>query len=108
MITKEFCDLKERELQNKIDSLTADNALLRSNANNAMQAAFINEKFANIQSELAAIKASQPATITLPNNSWTAVPTLIANAGADFISSYWANRLSSAVSPTTPATASAA
>lgn len=108
MITKEFCDLKERELQNKIDSLTADNALLRSNASNAMQAAFINEKFANIQSELAAIKASQPATITLPNNSWTAVPTLIANAGADFISSYWANRLSSAVSPTTPATASAA
>lgn len=108
MITKEFCDLKERELQNKIDSLTADNALLRSNASNAMQTAFINEKFANIQSELAAIKASQPATITLPNNSWTAVPTLIANAGADFISSYWANRLSSAVSPTTPATASAA
>lgn len=108
MITKEFCDLKERELQNKIDSLTADNALLRSNASNAMQTAFINEKFANIQSELAAIKASQPATITLPNNSWTAVPTLIANAGADFISSYWANRLSSAVSPTTPATTSAA
>lgn len=108
LITKEFCDLKERELQNKIDSLTADNALLRSNASNAMQTAFINEKFANIQSELAAIKASQPATITLPNNSWTAVPTLIANAGADFISSYWANRLSSAVSPTTPATASAA
>lgn len=31
-MTKEFCDLKERELQNKIDSLTADNALLRSNA----------------------------------------------------------------------------
>lgn len=104
LITKEFCDLKERELQNKIDSLTADNALLRSNANNAMQTAFINEKFANIQSELAAIKASQPATITLPNNSWTAVPTLIANAGADFISSYWANRLSSATSTTTPAT----
>ena len=105
LITKEFCDLKERELQNKIDSLTADNALLRSNASNAMQTAFINEKFANIQSELAAIKASQPATITLPNNSWTAVPTLIANAGADFISSYWANRLSSATSTTTPATA---
>lgn len=106
LITKEFCDLKERELQNKIDALTADNALLRSNANNAMQTAFINEKFAAVQSELAAIKASQPATITLPNNSWTAVPTLIANAGADFISSYWANRLSQATTTatTTPAT----
>ena len=101
LITKEFCDLKERELQNKIDALTADNALLRSNANNAMQTAFINEKFAAVQSELAAIKASQPATITLPNNSWTAVPTLIANAGADFISSYWANRLSQATTTTT-------
>ena len=105
MITKEFCDLKEREMQNKIDALTADNALLRSNANNAMQTAFINEKFAGIQSELAAIKASQPATITLPNNSWTAVPTLIANAGADFISSYWANRLSQATTPATTAPA---
>lgn len=105
LITKEFCDLKERELQNKIDALTADNALLRSNANNAMQTAFINEKFAAVQNELAAIKASQPATITLPNNSWTAVPTLIANAGADFISSYWANRLSQATTTatTTPA-----
>lgn len=106
LITKEFCDLKERELQNKIDALTADNALLRSNANNAMQTAFINEKFAAVQNELAAIKASQPATITLPNNSWTAVPTLVANAGADFIASYWANRLSQATTPatTTPAT----
>lgn len=106
LITKEFCDLKERELQNKIDALTADNALLRSNANNAMQTAFINEKFAAVQNELAAIKASQPSTITLPNNSWTAVPTLIANAGADFISSYWANRLSqaTAAATTTPAT----
>lgn len=104
LITKEFCELKERELQNKIDALTADNALLRSNANNAMQTAFINEKFAQIQAELAAIKASQPATITVPNNNWTAVPTLLANAGADFISSYWANRLTQAVTPVTGGT----
>lgn len=104
LITKEFCDLKERELQNKIDALTADNALLRSNANNAMQTAFINEKFAQIQAELAAIKASQPATITVPNNNWTAVPTIVANAGADFISSYWANRLTQAVAPVTGGT----
>lgn len=104
LITKEFCELKERELQNKIDALTADNALLRSNANNAMQTAFINEKFAQVQAELAAIKASQPATITVPNNNWTAVPTLLANAGADFISSYWANRLTQAVTPVTGGT----
>jgi hypothetical protein len=104
MINDKFCDLEKRELQDKITSLTADNALLRSNASNAAQTAFINEKFNALNSELAAIKASQPATITLPNNSWTAVPTLIANAGADFISSYWANRLTAATTPTTGGT----
>ena len=107
MITKEFCDLKERELQNKIDSLIAENSILRSNASNAAQTAQIAGMIAPIQQELAAIKAAQPSTITLPNNSWTAVPTLIANAGADFISSYWANRLTQATAgatTTTPAT----
>lgn len=106
LITKEFCDLKERELQNKIDSLTADNALLRSNANNAAQTAQIAAMIVPLQQELAAIKASQPATITLPNNAWTAVPTIVANAGADFISSYWANRLSSATASSTTTTPS--
>lgn len=59
----QFCALKERELQNKIDILTADNALLRSNADNSAQTAFINEKFNTVTAELAAIKASQPNTI---------------------------------------------
>lgn len=63
MINDKFCDLEKRELQDKINSLTADNALLRSNANNAAQTAFINDKFATVQNELAAIKASQPNTI---------------------------------------------
>lgn len=63
MINDKFCDLEKRELQGKIDTLTADNALLRSNANNAAQTAFINEKFNTVATELAAIKASQPNTI---------------------------------------------
>ena len=63
MINDKFCDLEKRELQDKITSLTADNALLRSNANNAAQTAFINEKFNTVATELAAIKASQPNTI---------------------------------------------
>ena len=63
MINDKFCDLEKRELQDKISSLTADNALLRSNANNAAQTAFINEKFNAVTAELAAIKASQPNTI---------------------------------------------
>lgn len=63
MINDKFCDLEKRELQDKINSLTADNALLRSNANNAAQTAFINEKFNLVNTELAAIKAAQPNTI---------------------------------------------
>ena len=63
MINDKFCDLEKRELQGKIDTLVADNALLRSNANNAAQTAFINEKFNTVATELAAIKASQPNTI---------------------------------------------
>ena len=101
LITKEFCELKERELQNKIDALTAQNTQLQGQISNAAQTAQIAAMIAPIQSELNAIKAAQPTTITLPNNSWTAVPTLVANAGADFISSYWANRLSSATTTTT-------
>jgi hypothetical protein len=61
-----------------------------------------------IMSEVEAIKRCQPPTITLPNNQYAVVPTLVANAAADFVSSYWANRLSQATqpatTPTTPAT----
>lgn len=107
MITKEFCELKERELQNKIDSLTADNALLRSNMNTNMQTQQFAAMLAPIQAELASIKAAQPNTITLPQNQYAVVPTWAANIGSDFVASYWANRLSNATqtsSTTTPAT----
>lgn len=105
MMTKEFCDLKERELQNKIDTQASIISNLQRQIGDANVVAQVGAMINPIISDLNAIKASQPATITLPNNAWTAVPTLIANAGADFISSYWANRLSSATSTTTtPAT----
>ena len=105
MIVKEFCDLKERELQNKIDSLTADNALLRSNANNMVQTQQFAAMLAPINAELAAIKAHQPQTITLPYNQYAVVPSWAANVGADFVASYWANRLHSATTSTTAETA---
>ena len=63
MINDKFCDLEKRELQDKISALTADNALLRANADNAAQTAFINEKFNALNTELVAIKAAQPNTI---------------------------------------------
>ena len=66
-------------------------------------------QLAAISSEVEAIKRCQPQTVTLPNNQYTAVPTILANAGADFVASYWANRLSGATAgdttTTTPATA---
>ena len=50
-----------------------------------------------IRAEVDAIKRSQPATITLPNNSMTAVPTIWANAVADNI----VDRIATALTPTT-------
>ena len=61
-------------------------------------------QLAAIQGEVEAIKRCQPPTVTLPNNQYTAVPTLYANIGADFVASYWANRLSAATTPTTEPT----
>ena len=75
MINDKFCDLEKRELQDKINALTADNALLRSNADNAAQTALINEKFNAVATELAAIKASQPNTIPVQWPNVTAVNT---------------------------------
>lgn len=104
MINDKFCDLEKRGLQDKITQLTADNALLRSTAATNAQTQQIAGMINGLQQEIAAIKAAQPATITLPNNNWTAVPTLLANAGADFVSSYLANRLVDATSSTTTTT----
>jgi len=50
-----------------------------------------------ISNEVEAIKRSQPATITLPNNSMTAVPTLWATGVADLV----VDRIASALTPTT-------
>ena len=75
MINDKFCDLEKRELQDKINTLTADNALLRSNIDNAAQTSFINDKFNTVATELAAIKASQPNTVPVQWPQLTAVNT---------------------------------
>jgi len=61
-------------------------------------------KLAAILGEVEAIKRCQPPTITLPNNQYSVVPTLVATAAADFVSSYWANRLTAATTPATGGT----
>lgn len=75
MINDKFCDLEKRELQDKITSLTADNALLRSNINNDRQTAFINSKFNDIENQLIAIKSAQPNTVPVQWPQLTAVNT---------------------------------
>lgn len=75
MINDKFCDLEKRELQDKINTLTADNALLRSNINNDRQTTFINSKFNDIESQLIAIKSAQPNTVPVQWPQLTAVNT---------------------------------
>ncbi len=76
---------KDRE----ITALTAKVAQLESqNTTAAMLNGALNPiigQLAGIKSEVDAIKRCQPQTITLPNNSMTAVPTIWANAVADNI-----------------------
>lgn len=97
MINDKFCDLEKRELQNKIDSLTADNALLRSNANNDRQTTFINSRFNEIENQLTAIKASQPNTVPVQWPQLTAVNTTpYVNGGfyTGFGNGFWGNNVS--------------
>lgn len=69
LITQEFCALKERELQNKIDTLTAANTTLRGQIDNSNQTAqitgYINSVIAPIRDEVSAIKSSMPQTISV-------------------------------------------
>ena len=97
MINDKFCDLEKRELQDKITSLTADNALLRSNINNDRQTAFINSKFNDIENQLIAIKSAQPNTVPVQWPQLTAVNTTpYVNGGFynGFGNGFWGNNVS--------------
>ena len=97
MINDKFCDLEKRELQDKITSLTADNALLRSNINNDRQTAFINGKFNDIENQLIAIKSAQPNTVPVQWPQLTAVNTTpYVNGGFynSFGNGFWGNNVS--------------
>ena len=97
MINDKFCDLEKRELQDKITSLTADNALLRSNINNDRQTAFINSKFNDIENQLVAIKSAQPNTVPVQWPQLTAVNTTpYVNGGfyGGFGNGFWGNNVS--------------
>ena len=62
-MVREFCDVKEREMQDKINSLTANNTLLRSQIDNANQTAAIAGLIAPIAKEVDDIKCRMPQTV---------------------------------------------
>lgn len=82
----QFCALKERELQNKIDSLLATNTSLKSQIDNAQQTAAVAAMLAPIQKEVSEIKAAQPETATVIYPQLTAIPSyyLYGNGGTGF------------------------
>lgn len=87
-----FCAIKERELQSKIDSLLAQNSTLKSQIDNAAQTAQIAAMLAPIQSEVSAIKASQPNTVPVQWPNLTAVNNTPYSAGFygyGYGNSYW-------------------
>lgn len=62
-INEKFCDLEKRELQSKIDSLTANNTLLRTQIDNANQTAQIAAMIAPVQAKVNEIENKQLPTV---------------------------------------------
>lgn len=71
-ITKEFCDLKERELQSKIDTQSEIITQLRNQISNDNQTLAFNKAIAALDDKIDAIAAKQPNTVPV------AYPNLVA------------------------------
>ena len=63
LITKEFCDLKERELQSKIDTQSDVITQLRNQISNDHQTLQFNAAFKALDNKIGAIAAKQPNTV---------------------------------------------
>ena len=63
LITKEFCDLKERELQSKIDTQSDVITQLRNQISNDHQTLQFNAAFNALDNKIGAIAAKQPNTV---------------------------------------------
>lgn len=82
LINDKFCALEMRDMQAKINSLQEEKSTLQAHISNVNQTAQIQNYIAGIVNPIAvevnAIKAAQPATVTLPYSCATAVPTSLA------------------------------
>lgn len=79
MIVKEFCDLKERELQNKIDTQGDIITQLRNQISNDKQTLQFNAAFHALDDKIDAIAAKQPQTVPV---QW---PNLIAANATPYV-----------------------
>jgi hypothetical protein len=73
LITKEFCDLKERELQNKINTQGDIITQLRNQISNDKQTLQFNSAFQALDNKIDAIAAKQPNTVPVTWPNLTAV-----------------------------------
>lgn len=88
MITKEFCDLKEREMQDKINTQGDIITQLRSQIDNANQTAQIAAMIAPLKSEIDAVRAAQPATTTIQYPQIIGYPSWLVN-GVGYFNNGW-------------------
>ena len=84
----QFCALKERELQDKIDLLTANNTALKTQIDNANQTAAVAAMLAPIQKEVSEIKAAQPSTATVQYPQLTAIPSYYLYGNSNYFPYY--------------------
>jgi len=73
LITKEFCDLKERELQNKINTQGDIITQLRNQISNDHQTLQFNNAFHALDDKIDAIAARQPNTVPVQYPNLVAV-----------------------------------
>ena len=86
LITKEFCDLKERELQNKINTQGDIITQLRNQISNDKQTLQFNAAFHALDDKIDAIAAKQPNTVPV---QW---PNLVAANATPYVGGYgWGN-----------------
>lgn len=86
LITKEFCDLKERELQNKIDTQGDIITQLRNQISNDKQTLQFNAAFHALDDKIDAIASKQPNTVPV---QW---PNLVAANATPYVGGYgWNN-----------------
>lgn len=88
-MTREFCEVREREMQDKIDTLTAANTALRGQIDNAAQTAAVAALLAPIQKEVSEIKAAQPATTTVTYPQLTAIPSYMLYGNGSYYGNYY-------------------